>query len=247
MRQINASELAEHPLMVASPQYGGMCSSIFVKGLSDLAIVGTRYGLPIGTCLLMNESLITRARNTCADVFMNSKFQHMIFIDADIGFVAQDVLELLILQIQNPEYEIIGAPYKVKSITEDRYAFQMTAKNAKVATDLVSSVPEGITEPIEVSGIATGFMMIRREVFEKFKAAFPQYEYIVDTLTEGSYDHAPAVGNRLTQYFQAEIDKSSGHYLSEDYWFSRRCQEIGIRTWLCPWMHLRHAGTHIFE
>lgn len=246
MLQISAEELSKHPVLIASPQYGGQCSSIFVKGLSDLCIVGTRHGLPIGTCLLLNESLVTRARNTCADVFMNSKFEHMMFIDADIGFDAQSVLELMVLQIQNPEYDIIGAPYKVKSIVENRYAFQMTKAHSKIAVDLASTV-EGITEPIEVSGIATGFMLIRRSVFERFKDKFPHFSYTVDTLVEGSPDHSPKIGNKLMQYFQAEIDPISGHYLSEDYWFSRRCEEIGIRTWLCPWMHLRHAGTHIFE
>jgi hypothetical protein len=211
-----------------------------------LTTVGTHYGLPIGTCLLMNESLVTRARNTCADVFMSDpKFEHMMFIDADIGFEAKSVLELLVLQIQNPDYDIIGAPYKVKSIAQDRYAFQMTSKND--ATNLALSMPQDVTEPIEVSGIATGFMMIRRSVFERFKEAFGDYSYTVDTITEGSPSFAPALGKRIMMYFQAEIDKASGHYLSEDYWFSRRCEEIGIRTWLCPWMHLRHAGVHLFE
>ena len=95
--------------------------------------------------------------------------------------------------------------------------------------------------PVEVKGIGTGFMMIRREVFQKFDKAFPQYRYLTDD------DHAPFNGKEIALYFQAEIDPVSRRYLSEDYWFSRRCQEIGVRTWLCPWMRLRHAGMFIFE
>lgn len=35
-------------------------------------------------------------------------------------------------------------------------------------------------------------------------------------------------------------------YLSEDYMFCRNVERIGGRIWLCPWMHLQHAGTYIF-
>jgi hypothetical protein len=43
----------------------------------------------------------------------------------------------------------------------------------------------------------------------------------------------------------ANIQKSK-RYLSEDYWFCQKIQELGMKTWLCPWMHLVHLGTYVF-
>jgi hypothetical protein len=161
---------------------------------------------------------------------MWSDASHLLFIDADIGFKAQDALELLILAAQNEQYEIIGGPYRKKEIGGG-YAFNYDTE-----------FDDNSKEPVEVTGIGTGFMLIKREVFEKFDKAFPQFMFKPDT------GKPPFDGSRnIMQYFQAEIDPVSRRYLSEDYWFSHRCKELGIKTWLCPWMQLRHAGTYIFE
>jgi hypothetical protein len=56
---------------------------------------------------------------------------------------------------------------------------------------------------------------------------------------------------------QQEIDKvlqtaqelnahKSKRYLSEDYWFCQKIQELGMKTWFCPWMVMQHVGTYIF-
>lgn len=213
--------------MVASPQYGGMCHSIFARSLGDLQFLAGHYGLALDVYLLCSESLITRARNVCVDGFLGTKGDHLIFIDADIGFDADDVIELLILQIQNPQYEVIGGRYRRKQM-DGGWVFNSRGK-----------IDDNVQEPVEVDGIGTGFMMINRGVFAKFNRAFPQYTY--------KSDYPGGQHEELMQYFQAEIDPKSGRYLSEDYWFSLRCQEIGIKTWLCPWMKLRHAGAYIYE
>jgi len=38
----------------------------------------------------------------------------------------------------------------------------------------------------------------------------------------------------------------SKRYLSEDYWFCQKVQQIGLRTWICPWMRTQHVGSYIF-
>ena len=40
--------------------------------------------------------------------------------------------------------------------------------------------------------------------------------------------------------------QKSKRYLSEDYWFCQKIQEIGLKTWLCPWMKLQHVGSFVF-
>lgn len=39
---------------------------------------------------------------------------------------------------------------------------------------------------------------------------------------------------------------ASKRYLSEDYWFCQKAQEIGLKVWLCPWIQLNHVGTYVF-
>lgn len=43
----------------------------------------------------------------------------------------------------------------------------------------------------------------------------------------------------------AAINKSN-RYLSEDYWFCQKIQELGLKTWFCPWIKLQHVGTYVF-
>jgi len=40
--------------------------------------------------------------------------------------------------------------------------------------------------------------------------------------------------------------KKSNRYLSEDYWFCQKTQELGLQTWLCPWMALNHTGNMVY-
>ncbi len=227
--RIEVAELNKHRLFLASPQYGGQCNSIFARSLADLAYAFGRYQILLDTCFFTNESLVTRARNHCVSLFLQSPSDHLLFVDADIGFKAHDAMQLFILQIQNPDYEIIGGAYPRKDI------------GAGVVVNWDGEVDFGSKSPVEVNGLGTGFMLIHRKVFEKMDVAFPEFRYKTDDAKP------PFNGVEVMQYFQAAIDLKSRRYFSEDYWFSARCKEIGIRTWLCPWMKLRHAGTYIFE
>ena len=105
----------------------------------------------------------------------------MLFIDADIHFDPRDVIALLAL-----EKDIVGGPYPKKSIKWNSIK-EAVKKHPdidpgdleKLAGDYVFNPVPGtekfsVAEPIEVLEIGTGFMMIRREVFDKFKEKYPQ-------------------------------------------------------------------------
>jgi glycosyltransferase involved in cell wall biosynthesis len=255
--KIPVEKLRDRKLFVATPMYGGQCAGMFAKSCADLSAICTQYGIPLQFYYLFNESLITRARNYCCDEFMRSEAEHLMFIDSDIGFNPQDIIALMALQANDEEkYDIIGGPYPKKCISWEKIKHAVDKGVAdddpgvleKYVGDYVFN-PKGnqtsiaLSEPVEVLEIGTGFMMVTKNAMKKFDAAYKeQYSYKPDHVRTEHFD-----GSReILMYFQAEIDPKSKRYLSEDYWFCQKAQEIGLRTWFCPWMKLQHVGTYIF-
>ena len=254
--KIDVEKLRERGLFVATPMYGGMCTGMFAKSCADLSTICTQYGIPLQFYFLFNESLITRARNYCADEFVRSKAQHLMFIDSDIGFNPQDVIALMALQAQEEDtYDIIGGPYPKKCISWEKIKLAVDKgiadKDPNVLDKFVGDYvfnPKGgqqsikIDEPVEVLEIGTGFMMVTKKAMQKFADKYPQYLYRPDHVRTEHFDGS----RKIMMYFQAEVDPKSERYLSEDYWFCQKAQEAEIRTWFCPWMKLQHVGSYIF-
>ena len=247
----------DRSLFVAAPMYGGQCAGMFTRSMIDLSALCYKYGVNVRFYFLFNESLITRARNYCCDEFMRSDATHLMFVDSDIGFNPHDVIALLAMADPNPEnnpYDVIGGPYpkktisweKIKMAVDKGFADEDPENLARFVGDYVFNPKNGqgsipIHEPVEVLEIGTGFMMIRKNTLQKFAEKFPQYSYKPDHVRTEHFD-----GSReIMQYFQAEID-SNKRYLSEDYWFCQKIQELGMKTWFCPWMRLNHVGTYVF-
>lgn len=257
--QINLEEMRTKKLFVATPMYGGNCNGMYTRSLCDLTAMCTKYGIEMRSYFLFNESLITRARNYCVDEFLRSEADYLLFIDSDIGFNPQDVIAMMALQSQNPNYDVIAGPYPKKCITWEKILAAVNKgvadKNPNVLEDFVGdfvfnpAIDETeesrtirLDEPAQVLEAGTGFMMIRRETLLKFKEVYPQYSYRPDHVRTEAFD-----GSReIHMYFQAEIDPGSKRYLSEDYWFCQLVRKAGMKVWLCPWMHLQHAGTYVF-
>ena len=235
--------------------YGGQCTGIFTKSIADLSATCMHYGIDVKWYFMFNESLITRARNYCADEFLRSGCTHMMFIDSDIGFRAEDVIALLALQSDESDYDIIAGPYpkkcisweKIKMAVDKGFADKNPDDLQKYVGDYVFNPAHGKTEiplgePVEVLEAGTGFMMIRRETFVKFAAAYPEQSYKPDHVRTEHFD-----GSReIMAYFDTPICPDTKRYLSEDYMFCQWTRKAGMKVWLCPWMPLQHQGSYIF-
>lgn len=216
--QVPIEELRKRKLFVAAPMYGGQCAGMFTRSIADLSALCTHYGIQVRFYFLFNESLITRARNYCADEFMRSGDTHLMFIDSDIGFNPNDVIALLALQ--NPDatednYDIIAGPYpkkcisweKIKLAVDKGMADENPGELEKFVGDYVFN-PTGETreiplgQPVEVLEAGTGFMMIRRNTFEKFQELYPQQMYKPDHVRTEAFD-----GSReIMAFFDTPID-----------------------------------------
>lgn len=247
---ISIEELRKNKVFIATPMYGGQANGMYVKSILDLQGLLNHYGIESRFSFLFNESLITRARNYLVDEFLRSEgYTHLLFIDSDIGFDPNDVVAMMALN-----KDIIGGPYPKKSINWGNVA--AAARNnpdmppgeleTMIGDYVFNPVPGTtqfkVTEPLEVLEIGTGFMMIKREVFDKFKTEYPHLRYKPDHAGQQHFD-----GSRyIHAYFDTVIDPHSHRYLSEDYMFCQYWRAIGGQIWLCPWMKTQHVGTYSF-
>jgi len=254
---IELSELRKKKIFIATPMYGGQCHGMYTKSTADLAKISQHYEIDTKFFYLFNESLITRARNYCVDEFMRGDYTHLMFIDSDIGFDANDVLSLAAMMDENdPDgNKIMCGPYpkktiaweKIKQAVDRGFADENPGNLEKYVGDYVFNPADGqsevrIDEPVKVLEGGTGFMMITKDAFNKFDEAYPDYKYKPDHVRTKHFD-----GSRyITMYFQALIDKDSERYLSEDYMFCQWMRKCGVDTWMCPWMKLMHTGSYTF-
>lgn len=254
--EIKTEDLQKYSIFVGTPMYGGNCAGLYTKSCTDLATTCAKYGIEVQFFYLFNESLVQRARNYVVDEFMRSNCTHLMFIDSDIGFKANDVLSLLGIQISHPEeYDILAGPYPKKTIAWEKVKTAVENGRAEnpfhleyYTADFVFNAKEknksySIDSPIEVKEAGTGFMLIPRSSLEKYSEAYPELKYRPDHVRTENFDGT----NEITAYFDCEIDKESKRYLSEDYFFCKKSFEIGIKIHICPWMELQHVGSYVFK
>ncbi|HST45048.1 MAG TPA: hypothetical protein VLK29_07480 [Luteimonas sp.] len=249
----SAGALRGARLMVGTPMHDGQACALYVAALCALTRLCLLQGVVLRTCFLTLDSSISRARSRIVREFLDSDCQHLLFIDADVGFDAADALALLALAAGDGPYDVVAAAHPRKHIDWAR-----VADRARTAADAASlqaaglgfawnpldadAVPDG-SRPIEIAEAGTGFMLIRRALFARLDDAHPELAFETDL------DVDPTSGRPrpMRLYFASDIDPDTRRYRSGDYAFSRRARAAGARIWLCPWMSLRHVGPYVFE
>jgi hypothetical protein len=233
-------------LMIATPMYGGMCTGAYVQGLLFTVAKMRELGVNVAWCQITNESLITRARNELARVFLESGHDYLMFIDADIGFDANAVAMLLA-----GDRDIACGIYPKKEVNWD--SVKKAAREGKndlhdhagafvfnmVGSGDVETDPEGF---IEVRHGGTGFMLIKRGVFEHLAPYVPTYRV--------SSFQDPETGEYakpLTHEFFATSIDDSGALLSEDYHFCELWRKHGGKIHAHPFIRLTHTGTYTYD
>lgn len=236
-------------VFIATPMYGGQCFGYFAQSLMTLQNLLRDNKIDVAMSFLFNESLIQRARNALAHGFLKSDFTHLMFIDADIRFDPKDVLPMLLA-----DKPIICGIYPKKEINWQQIhkaavagvpAHELRKYSGSFVVNLVGYAGEvqvQLDQPVEIWNGGTGFMLIKREVFEQLRDKVPSY--INDT-----HDLGGNIGNeRISEFFATSIEPTGERLLSEDYHFCREWREkCGGTVWAAPWAQLAHVGTHMFD
>jgi hypothetical protein len=202
-------------------------------------------GVNVAWCQIMNESLITRARNELARVFLASEHDYLMFIDADIGFDGEAIAHLMLA-----DKDIACGIYPKKEVNWDsvnRAALAGKPDLEDYAGAFVfnmvgdSDTHTDETGCIEVRHGGTGFMLIKRKVFEELAPHVPTYRVSSFKHPEtGEYDKP------LTHEFFATSIDESGALLSEDYHFCELWRSHGGKIHAHPFLKLIHLGTYPF-
>jgi hypothetical protein len=229
-------------LFIATPMYGGIAKNNYTISLQNLIIKLSQAGHSISTTTVGNESLITRARNTLAHKFMKSDCDALLFIDADHGWNADDVVRMV-----ESGKDFIGAIYPMKGINWENVA--LAARLGKTNLESYSGffainlLPEDqhfdINSPFKVRDIGTGMLFLTRKVFEDLKPHCKQYK------NNNVGNTGIEFGDMVTEYFTTFIDEND-ILLSEDYALCRMWQGIGGEVWSAPWVRITHSGDYNF-
>ena len=209
-------------LHIGIPCYGGMMSEPTVTSLLRFILLAQQAGLNWSLDTMVNESLITRGRNNLmAKMMTNQTATHFMFIDADIRFEPDAILKMLAC-----DKEVIAGLYPKKALPVN-YVINLKSET-KIQGDIFT---------VDTAG--TGFLLFRREVYEKLIAAHPETKYVDDVGLGKQFEPM------MYSIFDCEIDER-GHYLSEDWLFCRRWQAIGGEIWAHSKVLLNHIGHYEF-
>lgn len=228
-------------IFIATPMYGGIAKNQYTISLQNLIVKLSQAGHQISTTTVGNESLITRARNTLAHKFMKSDFDALLFIDADHGWDAGDVLKMI-----ESGKDFIGAIYPMKGINWEnvRLAAQLGKANLEAYSGhfainlLKEDQTFDVNQPFKVKDIGTGMLFLTRKVFEDLTPHCKTYN------NNNVGETGVAFGEKVVEYFTTFIDNDI--LLSEDYALCRMWQKIGGEVWSAPWVRITHSGDYNF-
>lgn len=226
-------------IFLATPMYGGQCSGEFMSSVLELNNLMLRIGWGFDYYFLFSESLITRARNSLAKIFLESDCTHLLFIDADISFNPYDVIRMV-----KENKELISGVVPLKEVNWERVQNAVLNKNPNFINEgltYVFNVKDDEDGKVnnnnvkEVARTGTGYMLIRREVFEQVEAE----EYILQSNQRiGNFED-----KTVKNFFNTSIDQKTKFLLSEDYFFCDSWTSTGGKVYIAPYARAAHIGS----
>lgn len=251
--------LRKQKIYIATPCYGGMTSAFYTQGIAAVFQIAGAYGLTIAYQTIANESLITRARNQIVSDFLSIDYTHLIFIDADIQFKALDVFRLI---LHRKKDAVVAGAYPMKAINWNAMDGEKTLEERiEAASTYVINLPPDQTRDessfsvelqgdlLEVLDAGTGFMVIPRGVLDTMiKEYGEEISYLGDdTYVDGKSGILKKHEKTFYALFDTSIELKTNRYLSEDYTFCRRFQDIGGKIYIDHKIVLNHVGSYVFR
>ena len=215
------ANLEGRKVFIAIPTYDGKLNIKTAYNLAQLMPRAFQHGVSFNLSHMSGCSLITMARNSLVNEFLKTDCQELLFIDSDVVASADDILRLL---AQSTDKDITAGLYPRRA--PDKFFFLDIPRDENGNMIFDGSM-------LKVNRVGTGFMLIKRRVFEKLRDEHPEWEYL-------------AKGEDETAYAFFDLAVMEGRYVGEDYLFCDRARKAGFECWVDVEISLPHIGQEEF-
>jgi len=215
---------------VCTPAYDGKVDSDYSQSLAESCQAATIFGIRVTAAVMGNGAFIDLARNLFVKFFLeNTELKdatHLFFIDSDLKFPAEAFCNLV--AHCDEDKPILAGAYRRRQDPED-YPIKWTPHpeiSAEKGEDCL-----WVEEPgwLACHRVATGFMIIRREILEEMAADAPKLKIA------GQKGPVP-------QLFYTKVD-AENRFVGEDYCFCDDFVErYGKQIYVWPDWDFVHSG-----
>lgn len=191
-----------------------------------MSLINLRDGAKYNNAILLKGSTyIHTARNQLVYNAVDAGATHLMFIDSDMQYTANDFNKLMDTAIQK-DLDIIGglyvSRYNPKQNIVKKIVYQDGFRQMVDLNDLPTT-----TEPFEVDAIGTGFMLINMRVFKELE---PPFFFYTEPMT---------FGLKTVRFPNNEV--------GEDVSFCLYAKENGFKVWCDPTLEIGHVGRKVYK
>ena len=168
---------------------------------------------------------VSKARNALTALFLRSKYDYLLFIDADVEFNPEAVIRMLVTK-----KDIILTPYRVK--------FPQDVNIAKYSVSFPDDKNVNILpgDLVEISEGPAGLMLIHRKVFEFLMDSCPRLK-IKHPFQKESDPY-------LYNFWDTTFDMDKGLWRGEDISFCRLARDYGFKIYANIKSRTTHHGSY---
>jgi len=201
-------------IYIGLPTFNGQINYQTVGGLFNVGYGAGKDRFPICLDVIPYDPFIGHARSLMAERFLSIKdATDMVMIDYDVGFTAEDFQTLMKI-----DADVVAGIYPYKK-DEEHYP----------VAPLMPYVKRG--RLVECMFVPTGFMRIKRKVFEKLAESATVFQ---DT------EHG-----KMRDFFPSGVAGNS--FKSEDVQFCQKVREAGFKIYALEGLKLSHTGVKTWE
>ena len=215
---------------VATPCYDSMRVETCVSLLDTFSALG---GSGI-ECKFksVKTSLVTHGRNLLTCGFLNSGFDYMLFVDADVEFKPEAVMRMLV-----PKKDIVCTPYRVK---EDGMKYAVRFKDP----DDIKIEPFDL---VEIEEGPAGLMLIHKKVFELLINKHPELKIEFNKPTRDKMNKEigaeDAISRYMYNFWDTTFSLKTGEWKGEDLSFCSLARATGIKIYANLDSETTHHGS----
>jgi hypothetical protein len=262
-------------IYLLTPMFGGVCHAGYMTSIIQTLLLFKDLGLKVQLETCLNDSLVTRARNNLVSRAMNDpETTHILFVDADISFSPESILKLLLAEKEvvcgiyplkkyfferllsdpmNPYNSNVVQTWidkknnsQLREFVSDEAAIQFNLLRYNV--NFISNTLKIENNITEIRHAPTGFLMIKRVVFEKLFQSYPGLQYTDDVsfARPGEEQFSFNIFDTATE----KMPDGKSHLLSEDFVFCERYRKIdpeNHKVYCDVSINLGHSGINTFQ